>query len=92
MENNIENKYLRKFVCSDEHFSGYSSLIDVREVSTLEDICDKFKKSLQNVLQELNFENLLKELNKKRFHFHGVEMAEILTSDIEDIFYVCCHL
>ena len=48
MENNIENKYLRKFVCSDEHFSGYSSLIDLREVETLEDICDKFKKSLQN--------------------------------------------
>ena len=47
--------------------------------------------STQNVLQELNFENLLRELNKKRFHFHGVEMAEILTSDTDDLFYVCCH-
>ena len=91
MENNIENKYLRKFVCSDEHFSGYSSLIDLREVETLEDICDKFKKSLQKTLRELNFENLLRELDKKRFHFHGVEMAEILTSDTDDLFYVCCH-
>ena len=91
MVNNIENKYLRKFICSDEHFSGYSCLIDVREVDTLEDIFDKFKKSLQNVLQELHFENLLDNLKKKRFHFHGVKMTEILTSDTEDIFYVCCH-
>ena len=91
MENNIENKYLRKFVCSDEHFSGFSTFIDLREVETLEDICDKFKKSLQKTLRELNFENLLRELDKKRFHFHGVEMAEILTSDTDDLFYVCCH-
>lgn len=91
MENNSENKYLRKFVCSDELFSGFSTFIDLREVDTREDICEKFKKRLQNVLQEHNFENLLEHLKKKIFHIHDIKIENILTSDTDDLFYVCFH-
>lgn len=91
MENNSENKYLRKFVCSDELFSGFSTLIDLREVDTKEDICKKFKNSLQSVLQEHNFENLLVNLKNKIFHIHDIKMENILTSDTDDLFYVCFH-
>ena len=91
MENNSENKYLRKFVCSDELFSGFSTFIDLREVDTTEDICKKFKNSLQNVLQEHNFEILLVNLKKKIFHIHDIKMETILTSDTDDLFYVCFH-
>ena len=91
MENNYENKYLRKFVCSDELFSGFSTFIDLRQVETREDICDKFKKSLENVLKEHNFENLLVNLKKKTFHMHDIKMETILVSDTDDLFYVCCH-
>ena len=62
-----------------------------RETDTTEDICDKFKKSLQNVLQEHNFENLLEHLKKKIFHIHDKKMETILTSDTDDLFYVCFH-
>tara|TARA_A100001015_G_scaffold263774_1_gene310953 strand:- start:316 stop:591 length:276 start_codon:yes stop_codon:yes gene_type:complete len=91
MENNSENKYLRKFVCSDELFSGFSTFIDLREVETKEDICIKFKKILENVLQEYNFENLLDNLRKKIFHLNDIKMETILTSDIDDLFYVCFY-
>ena len=42
-----------------------------------------------NVLQELNFENLLDNLKKKKFHMHDIKMETILTSDTDDLFYVC---
>ncbi len=60
----------------------------LREVETIEDICDKFKKSLQNILQEHNFENLLVNLKKRKFHMHDIKMETILTSDTDDLFYV----
>ena len=48
-------------------------------------------KELGGVLRKHNFENLLIEYNKKSFHIHDKTIEDILTSDPDEIFYICHH-
>ena len=84
-------KYYRKFVCSDKHFSGFSTLIDITQIETIDDIVKSFKINLLEVLKENNFENLIEKFNKKEFHIHEITIEHILTSDINELFYICHH-
>ena len=86
-----KNKYCRRFVCSDEHFSGFSINIDIRQIETIEDIIDIFNKQLLESLKDKNFENLIIILKTKEFHIHSVSIEDILTSEINDLHYICHH-
>jgi hypothetical protein len=91
MENITEKKYLRKFVCSDDLFSGFGVEIDITQMDSIIMIISKFCKELGGLLREHNFENLLIEYNKKRFHLHDKTIEDILISDPDEIFYICHH-
>ena len=96
MENITENitdnnKYCRRFVCSDEHFSGFTIIIDIRQIETIEDIIKIFNKLLLESLKDKNFENLIMILKTKGFHIHNVSIEDILTSGINDLHYICHH-
>jgi len=91
MENIPEKKYLRRFVCTDDHFSGFGVDIDITQMDSILMIISKFRQELSEILKKHNFENLLKEFNKKKFHIHNIIFEEILTSDINEIFYICHH-
>ena len=91
MENIPEKKYLRRFVCSDDQFSGFGVDIDITQMDSILMIISKFRQELSEILKKHNFENLLKEFNKKKFHIHTITFEEILTSDINEIFYICHH-
>ena len=86
----MEN-YERVFVASSKLFSGFKVTINITLVDNLDDIIKLFVKNLKEILEKYNFENLLDELKKSKFHIHTVTMEEILVSSINDIFYVCDH-
>ena len=73
------NIYERTFVASSELFSGFSTRINITFISTLNDICQQFKKDLKEVLEKHNF------------HIHSYTIEDILISKTDDIFYVCDH-
>ena len=84
-------KYERKFVVSCEIFSGYNSMIDITLIESIDDIITFFKKKLESVLKEHNLEALIEILKKTNFHIHSHTIEDILTSDINDIFFICNH-
>ena len=84
-------KYCRKFIISDEHFSGFGVDVDITQTDKLDDIVQSVKLKLLEVLKEHNFENLIILFQKKEFHIHSVSMERILTSDKDELFYVCHH-
>ena len=63
------NIYERTFVASSELFSGFSTRINITFISTLNDICNQFKKDLKEVLKKHKFENLIKQLDNCNFPF-----------------------
>ena len=81
----------RKFIASSELFSGFSTNINITKVSSLDDVCEQFKQNLKDVLEKYHFENLIRKLNNCKFHVHSYSIEDILTSDINNIFYVCDH-
>jgi len=86
----MEN-YERIFVASSKLFSGFKVSINITMVDNLEDIIRIFVNNLRENLKKNNFENLLDELKKSKFHIHTITMADILISSINDTFYVCDH-
>jgi len=86
----MEN-YERKFVVSCETFSGYNIMIDITLIETIDDIITIFKKKLDSVLKEYNFEVLIDIFKKTNFHIHSHTIEDILTSDINEIFFICNH-
>ena len=84
-------KYERKFITSSETFSGFSVLIDVTQIETLDDIIIIVKKKLNEVLKEYNFEALIEIFKKTEFHIHTHTIEQILTSEINDFFFICDH-
>ena len=86
----MEN-YERTFIASSKLFSGFRVSINITQVDNFNDIINLFKKELKNVLKENNFEILVDELKKSKFHIHTATMEDILTSSLNDIFYVCDH-
>ena len=59
----------RKFIASSELFSDFTVDISLYNVDTLEDIINEFKNELKKCLEENNFTNLVKILEKKRFSY-----------------------
>jgi len=87
----MENKHTRKFVASSELFSDFSVDISLYNVSTIDEIIQLFTTELETVLKKNNFTLLCKKLEQCHFHIHSYTIEDILTSENEDIFYVCDH-
>ena len=60
-------------------------------LSFLDDIIQLVKQDLLDVLQKNNFTNLIDELNKSNLHIHSYTIEEILTSNKDQVFYICDH-
>ena len=86
----MEN-YERTFIASSKLFSGFKIPINITQVDNIDDIVRIFVKELSKVLKDNNFENLLDELKKTKFHIHTTSFEEILVSSLNDTFYVCDH-
>ena len=66
-------------------------MVSVKLIETIDDIITFFKKKLESVLKEHNFEALIEILKKTVFHIHSHTIEEILTSDINEIFFISNH-
>jgi len=84
-------KHWRTFEASSDLFAGFRVDINITKIDTLDDIVIKFVDKLKRVLELNNFTVLLEEFNRKKYHIHNNTLENILTSDNEDIFYVCDH-
>ena len=83
--------YERMFIASSELFSGFRVNIDIRYINTLDDIVKIFLDELKLVLKQNNFEILLEKIIDSEFHIHSHTLEDILTSNPDNIFYVCNH-
>ena len=83
--------YNRKFVASSNIFSGFTTEINIVFISTINDLCKQFKQKLKEILQTHHLEILLEKLEKSNFHVHSHTIEDILTSNKNDIFYICDH-
>jgi hypothetical protein len=81
----------RTFVCSSELFSEFKVSISLQEIETIDDIIQIMKQELIQVLQKNNFSRLIDKVNHSKFHIHSNTIEDILTSSINDIFYICDH-
>ena len=84
-------KHWRTFEASSELFSGFRVDINITKIDTLNDIVIKFVDKLRRVLELNNFTVLLEELDKSKFHIHSHTLEDILTSNKDDILFVCNH-
>tara|TARA_Y100000813_G_scaffold198085_2_gene184976 strand:- start:305 stop:595 length:291 start_codon:yes stop_codon:yes gene_type:complete len=75
---------------SDDHFSGFETIVDLNYVDSIEEICEQVKKRLCVVLRDNNFETLLKIANNKKFHIHDHQFGEILLNPPK-IIWICSH-
>ena len=87
----MEKSTSRLFIASSELFSNFQVSISLYKVSTIEDIINTFKGELSSVLKKNNLDNLIKKLNETDFHIHSYKIEDILTSNSEDVFYICDH-
>lgn len=83
--------YNRKFVASSKIFSGFTTEINIVFISTINELCKQFKENLKEILQTHHLEILLEKLEKCNFHVHSHTIEDILTSNKNDIFYICDH-
>ena len=81
----------RLFIASSELFSDFEVRISLYNISTIDDIIHNFKNELRETLKKNNLMNLVRMLDDKGFHIHSYTIEAILTSDPEDIFYICDH-
>ena len=88
---NYNNNNTRTFVASSELFSGFKVSIDIRYIDTLDNIVKIFLDELKLVLKQNNFEVLLEKIVDKEFHIHSHTLEQILTSNPDEIFFVCNH-
>ena len=82
---------VREFVASSLLFGGYKLSISLYKVSTIDDIIDLFKESLVSLFHENNLYNLEKKAKELKLHIHSHTIEDILTSNCDDIFYICDH-
>ena len=87
----MEEDHTRIFVASSELFSDFQVSISLYDVSTLDDIINQFKNELLNVLETNHFTNLIKKAKENIFHIHSKTIEDILTSESDEIFYICDH-
>ncbi len=81
----------RKFVASSELFSNFECEISLFTVSSIEDIMKQFKQSMMDIFVNHNFLSLQKRLEETEFHIHEKTIEDILTSETDEIFFVCDH-
>lgn len=81
----------RLFIASSELFSDFEVRISLYNISTIDDIIHTFKNELRETLKKNNLMNLVRMLDDKDLHIHSYTIEAILTSDPEDIFYICDH-
>jgi len=82
----------RKFIASSDLFSNFESNISLYQVTTIDDIIEKFVLNLSEVLINNNLTMLLDILKKRNFHIHNYSIEEILVSSPDSIFYICDHV
>ena len=84
---------LRKFCISDELFSGFETMVDLDEVQSIDGIIKDVLNNAFVVLRQNKFRNLINLLRNKvsSFHIHDYSFGEILISNPNYIFYICCH-
>tara|TARA_B100001059_G_scaffold126597_1_gene126592 strand:- start:2895 stop:3173 length:279 start_codon:yes stop_codon:yes gene_type:complete len=87
----MNHNHTRTFIASSELYSGFRVNIDIRYVNTLDDIVKIFLDEMKLVLKQNNFEVLLEKVVDKEFHIHSYTLEDILTSNPDNIFYVCNH-
>ncbi len=87
----MEESITRLFIASSELFSNFQVNISLYDISTIEDIIVLFKEELNSVLKKNNLTNLVNKLNVTNFHIHSYSIEDILTSNPEDVFYICDH-
>ena len=91
MEPSTQDTY-RTFICSSELFSEFKISISLQEIETIDDIIQIMKQELIQALQKHNFSRLIEKVkHDTHFHIHSVTIEDILTSNINDIFYICDH-
>ena len=84
-------KHWRTFEASSELFSGFRVDINITKIDTLNDIVIKFVDKLRRVLELNNLLILVDELDKSKFHIHAHTLEGVLTSNKDEILYVCNH-
>ena len=81
----------RKFCISGGLFNGFETLINLETAISNEDIIQTVINNLHVTLQSMfNLQNSLDE-EKSKYHIHGTQFEEILSSNNDEIFYVCNH-
>ena len=81
----------RTFIASSETFSDFQCEISLFQVETMDDIINMFRGTLSEIFTEYNLTKLQEVLNNTKFHIHGHTIESILTSDPEDVFFICDH-
>ena len=87
----MNHNHKKTFIASSELYSGFRVNIDIRYVNTLDDIVKIFLDEMKLVLKQNNFEVLLEKVVDKEFHIHSHTLEDILTSNPDNVFYVCNH-
>ena len=81
----------RKFIISDDLFSGFEADIDLDLVDSLADIINIINNIFLTILKNNKLYNLIEIFETKKFHIHDQIFTDILISEPGEIFYVCSH-
>lgn len=85
---------IRKVVFSSSVFGGFTCLVEIDRITSVDDVLCLCVGALTNTLEEYNFTSLLNIIEKMEFHIHDVDMERIHNS--KDTIYICektssCH-
>ena len=81
----------RKFIISDELFSGFEMDIDLDCSESIIDIINTIKNELLSLLNNKNLCVLSQKLKDIDFHIHDHSFGDILLSEYDVIFFICSH-
>jgi hypothetical protein len=85
----------RKIIISCDLFWGFTKLIDLDEVESIDEIVNTILHELNLFLNEHNLLNLVEKLNttikNNKYHIHGATFEDILISNPEETIYICSH-
>ena len=84
-----ENK--RLFIASSELFSAFQTEIQLTNISSIDEIIVIFRNRLKDIFIKNNLEILISKVEECPFHIHSYDIEQILTSNVEDCFYICDH-
>lgn len=81
----------RLFIASSEIFSNFQTYISLYDISTIDELINIFKYRLQKLFEDNNLLILAEKVKKSNFHIHSYTIEQILTSNYEEVFYICEH-